>query len=97
MGGGGIESLSDAVSNESKDKEGLLNIDNLASSLTRSNQGWIFASSVERMNRAKDYQQMKLLNIYAEAAFLPRFLAPNKLKAGDNEIFNRPSSFIGRR
>jgi len=88
-GSGGLGSFSEVVSKKSGGNDGILNLDNLASSLTRSNQGWIFSWSTERMNRVKDFQGPKLLNVYAEAAFLPRFLAPDKLKAGDNEIFNR--------
>ena len=40
------------------------------------------------MNLTKDFQGLTNVNKYIEAAFLPRFLAPNKLKSGEKEIFN---------
>jgi hypothetical protein len=62
--------------------------DNLLSTLNRGNQAWIFASTVDRMEKYKDFQGLKNVNKYFEAALLPRFLAPNKLSSGDKEIFN---------
>lgn len=61
---------------------------NLMSSLSRSNQAWIFASTVERMQRIGDFQGLHILGLYTEAALLPRFLAPHKLMSGDKKIFN---------
>jgi len=72
-----------------KNKEGIFTKENVASSLTRANQAWIFASTVNNMDKTKDFQSFSLLGIYAEAAFLPRIIAPNKLKAGDRTLFNR--------
>jgi hypothetical protein len=65
---------------------------NLLGSLNRGNQAWIFASTKERMDRIGDYQGLHILGIYAEAALLPRILAPDKLMSGDKKIFN---SFSG--
>jgi hypothetical protein len=62
--------------------------DNLLGSLSRGNQAWIFASAKERMDRIGDYQGLHILGIYAEAALLPRILAPDKLMSGDKKIFN---------
>jgi hypothetical protein len=64
---------------------------NLVSSITRVNQAWIFSSVVDRMDRVKDYQDLRLIGLYLEAAFLPRFLAPNKITSGNKEIFNQYS------
>ena len=66
--------------------------ENILESLNRGNQAWIFASTKERMDRIGDYQGLHILGIYAEAALLPRFLAPDKLMSGDKKIFN---SFSG--
>jgi hypothetical protein len=71
--------------------ESLIGDDNLLGTLNRGNQAWIFASTVNRMDRFKDFQGMTNVNKYLEAALLPRFLAPNKLKSGGEsgrEIFN---------
>ena len=63
--------------------------DNIVETLNRANQAWIFASTVEKMDRDKDFQGLNILGIYLEAALLPRFLAPNKIKSGDKDIFNK--------
>jgi hypothetical protein len=62
--------------------------DNILGSLNRGNQAWIFASTKERMDRIGDYQGLHILSIYAEAALLPRILAPDKIMSGDKKIFN---------
>jgi hypothetical protein len=62
--------------------------ENLLGSLTRSNQAWIFASTVDNMDRNKNFQGLAIVNKYLEASLLPRILAPNKLKSGSKEIFN---------
>jgi hypothetical protein len=69
--------------------ENLTGETNLLSTLTRSNQAWIFASTVDHMDRYKDFQGLTNVQLYTEAALLPRFLAPNKIKSGDHEIFNK--------
>jgi hypothetical protein len=66
----------------------LIGSENLLTTLNRGNQAWIFASTVDNMDRAKNFQGMTNINKYLEAAILPRFLAPNKLESGDKEIFN---------
>ena len=62
---------------------------NLLSTLTRSNQAWIFASTVDHMDRYKDFQGLTNVKLYTEAALLPRFLAPDKIQSGDKVIFNK--------
>jgi len=63
--------------------------ENLLSTLTRSNQAWIFTSTVDNMNRSQNFQGLTNVQLYTEAALLPRFLAPNKIQSGDKEIFNK--------
>lgn len=63
--------------------------DNLLGTLNRGNQAWIFSSTVDNMDRTMDFQGMNNVNRYLESALLPRFLAPNKISAGDKLIFNR--------
>lgn len=69
-------------------KDQLLGQDNLLKTLNRGNQAWIFASTVDNMGTKKNFQGLNNVNKYLEAALLPRFLAPNKIKAGNQEIFN---------
>jgi hypothetical protein len=66
----------------------ILGEENLLASLTRSNQAWIFASTVDNMDRNKNFQGLAIVYKYLEASLLPRFLAPDKIKSGDKEIFN---------
>jgi hypothetical protein len=66
----------------------LIGSENLLTTLNRGNQAWIFASTVDNMDRNKNFQGMTNVNKYLEAALLPRFLAPNKIQSGDKEIFN---------
>jgi hypothetical protein len=66
----------------------ILGEENLLGSLTRSNQAWIFSSTVENMDRNKNFQGLTIVYKYLEASLLPRFLAPDKIKSGDKELFN---------
>ena len=58
-------------------------------SITRVNQGWILASVIDNMDRYQNFQGLDIVNEYIKAAFLPRFLAPDKIRAGDKKIFNQ--------
>jgi len=83
---GGFSSLSAAVNKNGSG--GLFNMQNVGLSLTRANQGWILSSAMQNTDRKQNFQNLNLVKLYAEAAFLPRALAPNKLEAGDTKIFN---------
>lgn len=74
--------------------ENLYGENNLLSTLNRGNQAWIFASTVDNMDMSKNFQGLRNVNKYLESALLPRFLAPDKLKSGDKEIFNEFSGHI---
>lgn len=88
--------LSTALSlgSENANSEFILGESNLLSTLNRGNQAWIFASTVDNMDRKKNFQGMTNVNKYLEAALLPRFLAPNKLSSGNKEIFNEFSGHL---
>jgi hypothetical protein len=85
-----IETIS-SIGSLKANKESLIGEDNLTSTLSRGNQAWIFASTIDRMERIKDFQGMNNVYKYLEAALLPRFIAPDKIKSGDQEIFNKYS------
>ena len=76
------------------ESEILLGTENLLSTLNRGNQAWIFASTVDNMDLSQDFQGMSNVNLYLEAALLPRILAPDKLRSGNKEIFNKYSGHI---
>jgi hypothetical protein len=84
----GIETVAE-LGKEKTDSDILLGEENLLSTLNRSNQAWIFASTVNRMDMKKDFQGLTNVERYFESAVMPRFLAPDKIKSGDKEIFNK--------
>jgi hypothetical protein len=90
------QNLSTATSivGEKASTDVLLGEDNLLSTLNRGNQAWIFASTVDNLDRTKNFQGLTNVNKYLEAALLPRFLAPNKLSSGNKEIFNEFSGHV---
>jgi hypothetical protein len=83
-----IETITDIGLEKSK-TEILIGEDNLLGTLNRGNQAWIFASTVDQMDMQKDFQGLNNVERYFESAVLPRFLAPDKIKSGDKEIFNK--------
>jgi hypothetical protein len=83
-----IETISD-VGLGKANSEVLVGEANLLGTLNRGNQAWIFASTVDNMDRTNDFQGMNNVNLYFESALLPRFLAPNKITSGNKEIFNK--------
>lgn len=87
--GSGFGTFFESVQGTVNDEKGLLNEDNTTSALNRVNQAWIFASTINNMEKTRDFQGMEIAKKYLEAAILPRFLAPDKLQAGDRKIFNR--------
>jgi hypothetical protein len=69
--------------------KGVFAEENLNSSVNRVNQAWILSSTINNMDRRGDFQGLRLVGLYLEAALLPRALAPNKLSSGNKEIFRR--------
>ena len=84
----GTSDLGLVIETTSEVSDNIGSYDNILGSLNRGNQAWIFASTKERMDRIGDYQGLHILGIYAEAALLPRILAPDKIMSGDKKIFN---------
>ena len=77
------------IGSQNATSENIYGENNLLSTLNRGNQAWIFASTVDNIEKTKNFQGLTNVNKYLEAALLPRFLAPDKLKSGDKEIFNK--------
>ena len=82
------------IGSQNATSENIYGESNLLGTLNRGNQAWIFASTVDNMDNTKNFQGLTNINKYLEAALLPRFLAPNKIKSGDKEIFNEFSGHI---
>lgn len=85
----GFNTFKESIAKNADSDGGLFNLTNFTNSVTRVNQAWILASTVKRMDQQQDFQQLSLMEKYAEAALLPRFMAPDKLQAGDKEIFSK--------
>ncbi len=93
---GGNESVSfsliESINKENvAENSGFFSINNLGPQINRINQGWILASAIDNVpsNEQHTYGQLTLTYLYS--AFMPRIFAPDKLKAGDQAIFNKYS------
>lgn len=85
-GGAGLESFQKAI--ETQDTEGsLFNGAKLARSSIRINQGYIVTNVMSTVPEKIPFENGKELMQILEAAFLPRIIAPDKLNAGDQQIF----------
>jgi len=82
------------IGSQNATTENIYGESNLLSTLNRGNQAWIFASTIDNMDKGKNFQGLTNVNKYLQAALLPRFLAPNKLESGDKVIFNEFSGHI---
>ena len=91
-GGGGISDFINTakVSDISGEQDFFLSTDFIGS-ITRINQAWILASTVDNIDKTQNFQELENVKLYLEAALLPRVLAKNKLQSGNKEIFNKYS------
>lgn len=85
-----IETFADLYYKQQKD-EGIFSFQSLAPSNVRINQGFIITNIMKTVPERVPFANGKQLMQILEAAFLPRFLAPNKLEAGDRVIFTKYS------
>ncbi len=72
-----------------RDPETLLDPERLAWTAMRFNQGWIVSKVMRWVPAHEPYARGQTLRRAAEAALLPRFLAPGKLSVGGYENFER--------
>ena len=85
-GGAGLGAFQNAV--ESKQEEnGLFSKSSLAKSNVRINQGYILTNIMRTVPQNVPFEEGRELMKILEAAFLPRIIAPNKLNAGDRNVF----------
>jgi len=66
---------------------GLFNLNDLAQSNVRINQGFIITNIMYNVPSVEPFQNGAEMYKILEAAIMPRILAPNKLNAGDRTIF----------
>lgn len=72
---------------DQSEQGGILNFKSLAVSNVRINQGFIITNIMQQVPRVEPFANGAEMNQILEAAFMPRILAPNKLRAGDRDIF----------
>ena len=84
----GIATLTKAYEKTEAQNE-LFNLTSLAKSSIRINQGFIITNIMKKVPNEVPFSNGAELREILEAAFLPRILAPNKLKAGDQTIFTK--------
>lgn len=82
-------SFLESVSNTVLEKGGLSNDQLRESAITRLNQGWIISAVMRHVPDREPFADGETLKTAIEAALLPRFLAPDKKKAGGQVDFRR--------
>jgi len=86
-GQAGVDVYQDIFKKETS--TGLFDNTKLTANIVRINQGWILCKVLDYVPHYEKYAGFELIYKYIEAAFLPRVLAPNKLNAGDKELFGK--------
>ena len=86
----GVETLA-RLAEEKNSEKGLLSFESLAQSNVRINQGFIITNIMKTVPAQIPYEDGRQMVKIFEAAILPRILAPDKLRAGDKEIFTKYS------
>ena len=84
----GVSTFTEALE-QRESKNDVFDIKSLAISNIRINQGFIITNIMKTVPDRIPYSNGAELGQILEAAFLPRFLAPDKLEAGDQKIFNK--------
>lgn len=87
---GGLETFSSTYE-DAEESGGFFSAEKLGASNIRINQGFIITNIMQTVPDVVPYEYGKELLQILEAAILPRILAPNKLRAGDREIFMKYS------
>ena len=87
----GFATIGSSYNSKKNASGGFSSNENLANMFVRINQGFIVTNVIQNVPNVVPHQNGALIYTYLEAAFLPRFLAPNKLKAGDQAIFMKYS------
>lgn len=87
--GAGVETFTEVY--ETQSDKGIFSFEALAPSVTRINQGFIITNIMNNIPARVPFSNGEEMMQILEAAFLPRFLAPNKLTAGNREIFTKYS------
>lgn len=91
--GSSTEIFTELVSQRLSNSMLLFHPENLKATVTRINQGWIIAAIMNYTPRMTPFAGGETIKDALIASLLPRFIAPNKKRAGGQENFTR---FTGR-
>ena len=86
---GGIGTFASTYEEKVNTDAGFFSLENLGPSASRINQGFIISYIMRRVPAIVPFEYGSELYSLVEAAVLPRFLAPNKLRAGDRTLFGK--------
>lgn len=93
----GLETLQKTIEKEEQKYGSFFSKDKIGASNVRINQGFIITNILKTVPEKVPHAYGDQLLLILESAFLPRILAPNKLNAGDREIFMKYSGIpLGR-
>ncbi len=89
-----IELLENINKANISENSGFFTMLNIAPQINRVNQGWILASTMNNVPANEPHTYGKNTYDYLHASLMPRILSPNKLKSGDQNLFNRYSGHV---
>lgn len=93
-GGGSFEVFTTALNKTFLDEDGtVLEAGAVGSLIIRLNQGWIVSRVMEQVPAHRPFANGETIEKAVRAAFLPRFLDPDKIGAGGHALFSRFTSF----
>jgi hypothetical protein len=87
----GVETFTELYEKGSTENQGLFNIKSFADAAVRINQGFIIANIMKTVPDRESFANGSEMFQIVEAAIMPRFLDPDKLRAGDRTIFRKYS------
>ena len=79
--------LTDVVIENKEETGGLLSLSNIGPQITRINQGWILGNVIENVPNNVPHSYGSNIKKYLFSAVMPRILAPDKMNAGEKELF----------
>ncbi len=92
--GKGVSLFTDLVQEKVIESDYVTSETNLSAMVTRINQGWIISRIMYHTPRYEPFAGGETIKEALKSSLLPRFLAPNKVKAGGRTYFTR---FTGKR
>jgi hypothetical protein len=87
----GLETFNKALEEKENEEKGVFSVISLGPAVVRINQGFIITNIMTTVPNKVPFEEGAEMKKIFEAAILPRILAPDKLRAGDRDIFQKYS------